>query len=203
VIGTGDTVGFNTVYRDRNVLWPIQDFPFSLVFFAHRNPVDESAGFQPGTGQPEDPNPYGEAQEATSTDSLLLNRDIVETLAQAAWSDNGVAASAAQLREGFRHTVWRSDKGCVAVNREGPALFDATGNRRPGTGEHIIWLMPHREGPGPFPLADVRVPSQATITVWPLPDGWQPGQRWSREPSRTYRVTYDDHTEKGAGRDDK
>lgn len=202
MVGTGDTVGFNTIYRDRNVLWPIQDFPFSLVFFSHRNPVDESAGFQAGTGHPEDPNPYGEAREATSTDSLLLNRDIVETLVQAAWTDNQVVGNAGGLREGLVRAVWLSDKGRVAVNREGPFLFDATGNRRPGTGEHLIWVMPTPQW-GHVRLDGVRIPSQATITVWPLPDRWQPGSPWTGGSIRTLQVTYDDHTEKGAGRDDK
>src|SRR5262249_28814009 len=40
VVATGDGIDFNTVYRDRHLNWPIQDLPFALVFFSHRNPVD-------------------------------------------------------------------------------------------------------------------------------------------------------------------
>jgi hypothetical protein len=53
VVATGDGIPFNDVYRDRDVAWPIQDLPFRLLFFCHRNPVDESAGFVPE-------NPAGE-----------------------------------------------------------------------------------------------------------------------------------------------
>ncbi len=45
VVVTGDALPFNTVYRDRNVAWRIQDLPFDLIFFCHRNPVSHSAGF--------------------------------------------------------------------------------------------------------------------------------------------------------------
>src|SRR5262249_33015478 len=45
VVVTGDVLSFNTVYRDRKVAWPIQDLPFQLVFFCHRNPIDPAAGF--------------------------------------------------------------------------------------------------------------------------------------------------------------
>jgi hypothetical protein len=45
VVVTGDALPFNTVYRDRDVAWRIQDLPFDLVFFCHRNPVNHTAGF--------------------------------------------------------------------------------------------------------------------------------------------------------------
>ena len=47
VVASGDAIAFNTVYRDRNVAWPIQDLPFSLVFFCHRNPVDPRGRLPP------------------------------------------------------------------------------------------------------------------------------------------------------------
>src|SRR5207253_1503719 len=45
VVATGDALAFNTLYRDRNFAWPIQDLPFSLICFCHRNPVDPAVGF--------------------------------------------------------------------------------------------------------------------------------------------------------------
>ena len=33
VVATGDAIAFNTIYRDRQVAWPIQELPFALVFF--------------------------------------------------------------------------------------------------------------------------------------------------------------------------
>ena len=52
----------------------------------------------------------------------------------------------------------------------GVPFFDGEGNRRPGTGEHIVWLRPRTEGSRTLP--------QATITVWRLRSddpsgGWQ------------------------------
>ncbi|MFO0843402.1 MAG: hypothetical protein U0797_13545 [Gemmataceae bacterium] len=47
VVAGGDALSFNTIYRDRQVTWPVQDLPFHLVFFAHRNPIDPAAGFLP------------------------------------------------------------------------------------------------------------------------------------------------------------
>ena len=35
VVAAGDTIPFNTLYRDRQVTWPIQDLPFSIVSFCH------------------------------------------------------------------------------------------------------------------------------------------------------------------------
>ncbi len=41
VVMTGDSLNFNTIYRDRDIAWNIQDLPVPLVLFSHRNPVDE------------------------------------------------------------------------------------------------------------------------------------------------------------------
>src|SRR5262249_24615290 len=40
VIASGDSIDFNSIYRDRNLAWPIQDIPMTLVTFCQRNPVD-------------------------------------------------------------------------------------------------------------------------------------------------------------------
>src|SRR5262249_5140737 len=46
VVITGDSISFNTIYRDRDIAWNIQDMPVPLLFFSHRNPVDRAAGFR-------------------------------------------------------------------------------------------------------------------------------------------------------------
>src|SRR6516162_2849536 len=46
VVATGGALSFNTVYRDRQVAWPVQDLPFRLVFFCHNDPVSPEAGFR-------------------------------------------------------------------------------------------------------------------------------------------------------------
>src|SRR5262249_54435647 len=83
VVGTGDAIGFNTIYSDRNVAWPVRDLPFDLVLFAHRTPVDSDAGFRPRTPGPS--SRLDGSAPTTSTDTLLLFQDIVTALGQAGW----------------------------------------------------------------------------------------------------------------------
>jgi hypothetical protein len=156
VVATGDGISFNTVYRDRNIAWPIQDLPFNLVFFCHRDPMDAEAGFLPAGASPDWPPDRG--SRTTGTEDLLLNMDIVETLTQAAyqaWPANGD-----ELAERLSQARWRD--GRVIFGADGEALFDPQGNRRSGTGEHLVWLRP-------TPPHE-RSADQARIEVW-TPDG--------------------------------
>src|SRR5262249_15849788 len=71
VVASGDSVSLNNVYRDSEVVWDYRDLPVPLLFFSHRNPVDEAAGFQQvstETGRP----------SKTGTQGLLLYRDIFD-----------------------------------------------------------------------------------------------------------------------------
>jgi hypothetical protein len=151
VVLTGDALSFNTVYRDRNVLWPVQDLPFDLVFFCHRNPVDEAAGFLR-----EDNQAPGTTAPGTGTEDLLLYMDIVEALVQAADQGGAMPADGDDLGARLRQARWRDDH--VAFGGDGPELFDADGNRRDGTGEHIVWLRPA--------VRRARVLPQAAIEVY-------------------------------------
>jgi hypothetical protein len=171
IVATGDAIAFNTVYRDRDLAWPIQDLPFRLVFFCHRNPTDARAGFRPeGSGEPPNPNA---GSPATGTEDLLLYADIVEALVQSAYQGSEVTASPGDLGVRLRETRLR-DGGRLAVGGDGRPLFDANGNRNSGTGEHVVCLRPDVAGGRQLP--------RATITVW----AWQPGPeahwRLSRPP---------------------
>jgi hypothetical protein len=150
IVLTGDALSFNTVYRDRNVLWPVQDMPFDLVFFCHRNPVDESAGFLHDT-----PQAPGTTAPATGTEDLLLDMDIVEALVQAVSEGDAVPADGDALGARLRQARWR--EGRVTFGGDGPELFDAEGNRRDGTGEHIVWLRPDVQWPRVLPHAAIEV----------------------------------------------
>ncbi len=198
VVVTGDAISFSTVYRDRGVAWPIQDLPFDLVFFCHRNPVDATAGFrEEGDGTDGDRDTGADQTTgATGTDDVLLYGDIVEALAQACFHPAGMPASADELGRRLAQARWRPAQGRVGLDETGPLLFDEQGNRRGGTGEHIVWLQPavRRE----------RIQPRATLTVWSargdedfaaLPAPRQgPAERWrlSREPLRVdYEMTGD------------
>ena len=172
VVVMGDALGFNTIYRDRQVTWPIQDLPFRLVFFSHRNPIDASAGFHlsPGDGS-------SGRTRAAGTEDVLLYRDIVEAVALA--FRRGVT-TAEELGRGL-HVV-RQVRDHIALpedGREGVALFSADGQRSGGTGEHVVYLRPVRQGD--------RVLPSAVIEVWAR----QGDRSWLRvEPSLT--VSYDE-----------
>jgi len=164
VVATGDTLAFNTVYRDRNITWPIQDLPFPLVFFCHRNPVSTNAGFQP------DPS-SGRVQSASSsgTEDLLLFKDIIRALLQTSFSDGALLEAPGDVSKRLG-ALQRSD--VVDDAPPGSLLFDEDGNRRTGTGEHVVWLEPKIE--------ELRVWPEARITVWSRrPDGDLGGvERW-------------------------
>jgi hypothetical protein len=169
VIATGDTLAFNTVYRDRDVAWPIQDLPFTLVFFCHRNPVDRDAGFRRSDnadGQRLGTSPSG-------TEDLLLFRDIVEAVTIAAYQGDGLATQARKLGQALSNARLADDTA------RGPSLFKKDGNRRDGTGEHIVYLRPTIDGE--------RILPKAVLTVWHRQTG---GGAWQlrREP---LEVQYD------------
>lgn len=179
VVATGDAIAFNTLYRDRNVAWPIQDLPFSLVSFCHRNPVDRAAGFQPA----EDADPataVSGLHSATGTEDLLLYRDIVEALVQAVYQGEATPADAGSLRE--RLSRLRLVDGRLGFDSDGRLLFDNFGNRHGGTGEHVVWLRPSIERG--------RVKPEATITVWASQPGQPSGRRW-RPAGKALQVDYD------------
>lgn len=172
VVATGDGLAFNTIYRDRNIAWPIQDLPYDLVFFCHRNPVDADAGFRPQrSARPSEP---GQGVFSTGTEDLLLYVDIVKTLVHAAHQGARLPQTGDELRQRLSQARWH--KGSVGFDVEGQPLFDADGHRRPGTGEHVVWLQPHIEGEQIHP--------NATIRVWSWPAR-------TREPDTTLEVEYD------------
>jgi hypothetical protein len=176
VVATGDGLSFNAVYRDRNVLWPIQDLPFNLVLFCHRNPVDPSAGFQP-EDSPANVNPNS-GSPTTGTEDLLLNHDIIEALTQAAQHGGRLPADGDDLARRLKKARWQRDH--IVFDGDHPLLFDEKGNRTDGTGEHIVWIQPQFEGS--------RVQAKSKITVFTPGTPWQavgPPLLVDYDPSKT------------------
>jgi hypothetical protein len=194
VVATGDAIAFNTVYRDRNFAWPIQDLPFSLVFFCHRNPVDAAAGFplEQGTRAAE---PYGSSSHLQGTEDVLLYADILEALVQAGFNMSGSRASATlpanadELKNRLGQARWSTEKGRVSFDPPNPPFFDEKGDRRSNTGEHVVYLQPLFRG-----IQNREVLPAATIAVW----AWQAlnsnGERLWR-PQATLPVHYDGYRE--------
>jgi hypothetical protein len=147
VVATGDGIDFNTIYRDRNLTWPIQDLPCKLVFFCHRNPVDPSSfrEDQPGSDlAPPNPN----ERTTTGTQDLLLFRDIVEAVVTAAAKEDGWLDRPDDLEHRLRQ----------AQLHDGHERFNARGNQFAEVGEYVVVLRPTREGN--------RVRPQASLQVW-------------------------------------
>ena len=71
---TGDGVSFNTVYRDGDVAWPVQELSVPLVFFAHQDPVRWDLAGAPDTTSLYPP---------TATDDVLLFADMIQVAAKA------------------------------------------------------------------------------------------------------------------------
>jgi hypothetical protein len=182
VVATGDSLAFNTVYRDRNVAWPIQDLPFPLVFFCHRNPVDETLGFRPeSSSRPEAVSPMG--SPVAGTEDLLLYVDILEALVRAAYQDGRLAADAEDLRPRLGQARWLKAAARVSFGPEGQPLFDGEGHRQSGTGEHVVYLRPTLQG--------VQVLPRASIAVWSWQAEGAPGNRWWRRQA-LLPVDYDE-----------
>jgi hypothetical protein len=176
VVMTGDSLNFNTIFRDRDVAWNIQDLPVPLVLFSHRNPVSEEVGFKvTPDGSP--------APGATGTEDLLLYRDILESLLVTAYQGNQLTPSAEELQSRLKQLRWHNDR--VLAPRPGDTamlLFNPVdGNRNDGTGEHVIVLRPDPDDRGVY--------AQATITVWHIQGDPSRFDSWSRV--RTLVVSYD------------
>jgi hypothetical protein len=151
VVATGDSIDFNSIYRDRLLAWPIQDLPFTLVSFSHRNPVEQTLGFRAQT--PLTPNAPGGSSSSTSTEESLLYSEIVETVAETCYRDGRLIGTA---------DAW------VEQLRKSPR-FDARGNRPSAAGEYLIWLKPLREDKRVLPRARLQVfRSDASV-----PNGWR------------------------------
>jgi hypothetical protein len=179
VVAAGDAIAFNTVYRDRQVSWNIQDLPFSLVFFCHRNPIEADAGFRARSGEPgRSADGERDSTAETGTEDILLFGDIVEALVQTGVPAGGTpCAHASELAE--RLATARFDDDRIVLGDSGVPLFDREGQRRNGTGEHVVCLQPMWNED----FKDRLLPC-ATIEVWAWRrrnwDRGERGQHWQR-----------------------
>lgn len=161
VIATGDAIGFNTIFRDRDIAWPIQDMPCHLVQFNHHNPIDIRAGFgELREGTQTDPHD----RELAGTNDKLLYQSIAKSLYLSANSPEGPIQSAFDLGKRFQQLRWQRSEG-VTFQTSAELLFQG-GNRRSGTGEHIIWLQPKFQEDRVLPQATIRVYSRERAGSW-------------------------------------
>ncbi len=160
----GDTLDFNTIYRDWQELWPSIDLPYRLVFFCHENPVDETAGFV------RDPS-AAQRHLATGTENLLLDKDIIQSLVEG-WKLLTDTEGPRELASCLKRLKYIPNGPiCVSGMDYLPNLFDYEGNRMPGTGEHLVTLFP--------PSLNKQPNGASQIEVWSV-NGDSTPSRFSR-----------------------
>ena len=155
---SGDTLGFNTIYRDWQELWPSIDLPYRLVFFCHQNPVDTAAGFEA------DPS-AAMRHLATGTEDLLLDRDVIHSLIEG-WKFIADTDGPVELASCLKKLKYIPTGPTLATAIDNlPNFFDYEGNRMPATGEHLVTLSPpsiNKQPNGPGQIEVWSVPGNAT-----------------------------------------
>jgi hypothetical protein len=133
---TGDGVSFNTVFRDADVAWPVQELSIPLVFFAHQNPVawDDDR---------EVPSEIA-LHPQTGTDDVLLFADMIRVIAEAIYIGDKV-----------KH----ADKLLAKLRAQQPGFYSPDGERRTGEGEYVVVVRPQFADGG-------RVKPEATYEVF-------------------------------------
>ena len=187
VVATGDAIAFNTIFRDRNIAWPIQDLPFRLVLFCHRNPVDREAGFPlDSLSRLHDTSEL--KGKLAGTEDLLLFNDLVDALGFAwrrslhAGDVNVHSLTAGVFAKAMRETRWRRSVDRVSDEQRRQPFFDEHGNRRSGTGEHVVFLRPVARGNAQL--------AEAILEVWAWQSSAADGRRhWLQRAS--LHVYYD------------
>jgi hypothetical protein len=160
VVVTGDGIGMNTFFRDREFAWPVRSLRVPVVLFLHADPF---AWDRPGSGATPPPGydllEPAEGMVRSSTEDVRLFTLITRTVARAAFPDG-----AGGVAEG-------PDAVARRLHALTPEFFDAAGNRRSGTGEHVVVLRPvfpgeSRSGKRPDATLDVytRVPESPAWT---------------------------------------
>lgn len=136
---TGDSIGFNVIYRDREFAWNSQELPIPLVFFCHQDPI-AWPDFEPK------PPPF-----ASATDDELLNAELLRIVLEAAYPPTSDPTTRAPLVAGAAALAQQ-------LRAQDTDFFDPSGNRRGGSGEYVVCRRPH--------IVEDRVLNSATIEVW-------------------------------------
>jgi len=142
---TGDGMGVNTFFRDRESAWPVRSIPIPLVLFTHADPFGWDFPNQvsaPPAGYELTPPNVGTTR--SSTEDIRLYTRLTRVVAAAAFPDGDTALVASPDAMAERLYSLR------------PAFFDPSGNRLSGTGEHVVVLRPvfHSEPRRGKPSAD-------------------------------------------------
>ncbi|MBA4187513.1 MAG: hypothetical protein C0467_05785 [Planctomycetaceae bacterium] len=128
---TGDGMGVNTFFRDREFAWPVRSIAIPLVLFTHADPFGWDYA---GKGMPPPPGyellspQSGKAR--SSTEDFRLYTRLTRVVATAVFP------------EGESNLVGDPDAVTERLHSLHPAFFDKSGDRLSGSGEHIVVLRP-------------------------------------------------------------
>jgi hypothetical protein len=158
---TGDGVSFNTVYRDGDVAWPVQELSIPFVFFAHEDPVAWSGG--------DGPADTASLAPPSATDDVLQFADMIKVIAEALY---------------LGERVTNTDELANKIHQL--PFYGPDGERRTGQGEYVVVLRPQfleagRAG-GPDGALLGRVSDEAVLDVFTRVAG-----KWVLQKSFTKR----------------
>jgi hypothetical protein len=154
---TGDGISVNTLFRDGEFAWPVRALPIPLVLFTHADPFDwDDPGDEPPKGYELTPPRPGAVK--STVEDIHLFTGMARAVVRGAFPDGGATAPGAAE---------------FARNLRALDLFDATGNRSRGSGEHIVVVRPTPRVEGAVTTAD------AVIEVWTRANG-----AWERRHAR-------------------
>ncbi len=135
---TGDGLGVNTLFRDRDFAWPVRTLTVPLVMFTHADPFAwDNPGSSPlaPRGYELDPPKPGLVRSSTEDIRLFTRMARIVTGGVFPNGSTSIVRSSEALANNLRSLK--------------PAFFDKDGNRLSGLGEHIVVLRPVFPGEAP------------------------------------------------------
>lgn len=157
---TGDGLGVNTFFRDRDFAWPVRSLPIPIVMFTHADPF---AWDTPGTATP----PHGYELEPPAPGSVRSSTEDIQLFTRLT-----CVVSAGVFPPDVTSIVSTPDALAANLRSLKPAFFDQAGNRLSGSGEHIVVLRPIFPGEAPANRPHL----DATLEVYkqgPISQEWQ------------------------------
>ncbi|HSQ56703.1 MAG TPA: hypothetical protein VLM40_13255 [Gemmata sp.] len=136
---TGDGISVNTFFRDRDLAWPVRSLRIPFVAFAHADPFawdSPKGGATPPRGYELPPPAPGEV--CSTTEDLRHYNRLVRVLSAAVFPDGGGSI------------VNAPDAVATAFRQLDPPFFQQSGNRRGGSGEHVVVIRPTIHAGGPI-----------------------------------------------------
>ena len=158
---TGDGMGVNTFFRDRDFAWPVRSLTIPIVSFTHADPFGwDTPGSTPVPPRGYELEPPAPGAVRSSTEDIQLFTRLTRVVAMGAYPD------------GSTRIVPTPDVLATNLHSSNPRFFDRDGNRLSDTGEHIVVLRP--VFPGEAPPENPQL--DAVLEVYAHPNGavgWQ------------------------------